>query len=282
MTSGGTTPLLQLADVDYKYPGAREWTLKGVHFDVFPGEFIAVVGENGSGKSTFARLLNGLLEPTAGNVLWKGRPARGTAALRHLRRRVGFVFQNADNQFVRGTVEDDVAFGPENFGVDAAEVERRVEDALEAVGLLWARRRPVASLSGGERQLAAIAGVLALDPECLVLDEATSMLDPAGRRLLWHVLRQLAARRSLAAVVITHRAEETLAAGRVFALEGGRVAFFGPPRRLWRQPDLVHRLGLERPGIVRLQDELRRHGVDFGDDLFADVAGLVDALCRSS
>lgn len=282
MTFGATTPLLQLADVAYKYPGAREWTLQGVHFDVLRGELIAVVGENGSGKSTFARLLNGLLQPAAGQLLWKGRPAQGSAALRDLRRGVGFVFQNPDNQFVRTTVGDDVAFGPENFGLSPREVENRVRDALEAVGMTWARGRAPASLSGGERQLAAIAGVLAQGPECIVMDEATSMLDPAGRRLVWRVLRRLAKERDLAVVVVTHRGEETLVASRVFALHQGRVAFFGPPDTFWADPKASGATGLERPAIVTVQDELRRRGVDIGGGLHEDVDGLVDALCPSS
>jgi len=253
----------------------------GVDITIHRGEFVAVVGANGSGKSTLARLCNGLLVPTEGQVLVAGQSTRDPQALGDIRRRVGIVWQNPDNQLVAGTVEEDVAFGPENLGLPPEEIERRVERALNWVGLAGHRTRPPHQLSGGQKQLTALAGVLAMEPEAIVLDEATAMLDPDARAQLLAVVARLTAQRAAAVVLITHHMDEVAAAGRVVALEEGRVAFDGPPARLFAREDLLARLGLEAPPLVRIAQGLRAAGLPV-PLVCPTVEDLVEHLCRSS
>lgn len=245
------------------------------------GEFVCIVGANGSGKSTLARLLNGLLLPTTGTVMIEGRPTDDPAALWAIRRQIGIVFQNPDNQFVGATVEDDVAFGPENFGVDPEEIERRVADALSAVGLAAARAKPPHLLSGGQKQLAAIAGVLAQRPACIVFDEATAMLDPQGRTVVLQTATQLARERGVTVIHVTHHMDETLHADRIIGLHEGRIVYDGPPANLLADSELVELLGLELPPVVRLAHGLARRGLHV-PPVCTDVDELVERLCRLS
>ncbi|HEY8418351.1 MAG TPA: energy-coupling factor transporter ATPase [Limnochordales bacterium] len=270
-----------MENAGYTYPGTGVRAVAGVNVTIHRGEFVAIVGANGSGKSTLARLCNGLLLPTEGRVIVAGRATTDPGALWDIRRRVGFVGQNPDNQLVAGTVEEDVAFGPENLGLPPTEIGRRVNWALAAVGLEHVRERPPHRLSGGQKQLVAIAGVLAMEPECIVLDEATAMLDPDARAEVLGVVARLCAAEGVAVVLITHHMDELGACERVVALESGRVAFDGPPERLFAAAGLAERLGLVEPPLVRLARGLRAAGLDV--PLWCRrVEDLVAHLCPSS
>lgn len=252
--------MIELCGVRFSYPGSDEPAIDGLDWEIPRGAFVAVVGSNGSGKSTLARLLNGLLVPTEGTVRVAGLDPSRPDHRWEIRRRVGLVFQNPENQIVATTVEDDVAFGPENLGLPPAEIRLRVRAALEAVGLGHLAAREVHQLSGGQKQRLAIAGVLALQPDCLVLDEPTSLLDPAGRQEVLHVLRNLH-RQGKTVVLITHRMEEAALAQEVAVLHQGRLALRGRPQEvLAREAELVS-FGLEPPEAVRAARLLRRAGV---------------------
>ena len=231
--------------------------LRGVSLAVFPGEHLAIIGPNGSGKSTLARHLNGLLRPHRGTVLVRGRDTREPAALRAIRQTVGMVFQHPESQMVATIVEDDVAFGPENLAVPSGELHARVREALETVGMWEARDRPPHFLSAGQKQLVAIAGVLAMHPECVVLDEATSMLDPRGRA---EVARVVATMRSsgTAVVSITHVMSEAALADRVVVLHDGAVLLSGPPREVFADAAALRRTDLDLPPVADLAGRLHR------------------------
>jgi len=253
----------------------------GVDVTIHQGEFVALVGANGSGKSTLARLSNGLLLPTEGTVRVAGQSTAEAGALWEIRRRVGIVWQDPDNQLVAGTVEEDVAFGPENLGLPPEEISRRVERALHLVGLQSLRERPVHTLSGGQKQLVAIAGVLAMEPDAVILDEATAMLDPHSRRQVLAIAQRLAVEQRVAVVMITHHMDEAAVAGRVIALAGGRVVFDGPPAGLLADTALLQRIGLDVPPLVLIARRLREAGVDV-PLVCPQVENLADHLCRLS
>lgn len=251
---------LALEGVRYRYGEAGPWVLSDIDLRIAPGEFIAVVGANGSGKSTLALLLDGLLLPTAGRVRVDGLDTADTAMRWAIRRRVGVVFQNPDNQFVAPAVEDDVAFGPENLGLPPSEIGRRVTAALAMVGMEAYRGADPHALSGGQRQRVAIAGALAMDPPCLCLDEVTSLLDPVGRREVRAAVADV--RRSGRTIVwITHDMEEAAGADRVVVLSGGRVLGVRPPAAVFDDAALLASAHLEPPVAVVLSDRLRRSGL---------------------
>ena len=281
---GPKTPLIQVEGVRYAYGGPLgsqpTWALDGVDLQVYPGEMVAVVGPNGSGKSTLARHLNGLLVPQAGRVLVAGMDTRDEGRLWAIRQRVGMVFQNPDNQLVAATVEDDVAFGLENLGVAPEEMARRVDEALGWVGLLPWRHYPPHRLSGGQKQRVAMAGVLAMQPDAIVLDEPTSMLDPRGRQEVLATLEQLRRRLRVAVVYITHRMSEALAADRVVVMAGGRVVLEGTPRQVFAQAGRLQELGLEVPTALQVATWLRERGIAL-PPVVLQVEELVEALCPS-
>ncbi|MGQ9684414.1 MAG: energy-coupling factor transporter ATPase [Anaerolineae bacterium] len=280
-------PIVRLEGVSYSYePSAPEplWAVQDMDLAIAPGEYLAVVGHNGSGKSTLARLLNGLLVPTRGEV-WVG-PWNTRQALhrRDVRACVGMVFQVPDNQIIATTVEDDVAFGPENLGVPEAELQPRVEEALRAVGLWERRSTPPHQLSAGEKQRLAIAGVLAMRPRCLVLDEATALLDGASRADVLATVRRLHAE-GVAIVAITHRLQEAAEADRLLVLDHGRCALLGHPRNILTDTDALARLGLEAPEVPELAARLRRRGFELPPGLLtpgelAEVLAGQKALSR--
>lgn len=253
--------------------------LSGVSMEVHRGEFVAIVGANGSGKSTLARHLNALLVPQRGRVLVQGFDTRDPALTWEIRRLVGMVFQNPDNQIVATTVEEDVAFGPENLGIPQPELGARVERALDAVGMRELRTHPPHRLSGGQKQRLAIAGVLAMQPACIVLDEPTSMLDPRGQKEVLAALGELRETMRVAVVLITHRMAEVAQADRVVVLHEGRVALEGSPRQVFEEVERLRRWGLDIPPMVALAEALRRGGVDVPRGLLRP-AELVDWLCR--
>jgi len=282
---GESQALIQVRGLAHTYhAGTPEAVpaLLGVDLDVRAGECVALVGGNGSGKSTLAKHLNALLLPGEGHVVVDGFDTADPDAVWEIRRRVGMIFEHPDDQLVAAVVEEDVAFGPENLGLPPAEIRARVDAALRAVGLQALRRRAPHLLSGGQKQRVAIAGVLAMAPKCLVLDEATSMLDPEGQREVMEVALRLCRSDGLALVLITHAMEEAALADRVVVLAGGRVALQGPPAEVFADEDALRRLRLEPPEIVRLRHGLARDGVplDAGvltvDQLVASLTALAE------
>lgn len=234
---------------------SKKRALDDVSLDIEKGSFVAIVGMNGSGKSTLAKCMNGLLLPTEGSVTVDGMLTTDNEHIWDVRSRVGMVFQNPDNQIVSSIVEDDVAFGPENLGVDPEEIRRRVRDALNRVGMYDKKDKGAHMLSGGQKQRIAIAGAVAMRPECIIFDEPTAMLDPAGRRDVMGIIKELNAD-GITAVLITHFMEEALEADRIIVMEKGRLASDGTPAELFSDAELVERTGLELPPVVELRNRL--------------------------
>ena len=276
--------MIETKDLTYTYPAPEGETnppaLRGVSVTIEKGSFTVVLGHNGSVKSTFAKHLNAVLLPCGGAVYVEGMDTRDERMLLEIRRRTGMVFQNPDNQIVANVVEEDVAFGPENLGVPTAEIRRRVDDALAAVGMEQFARHAPHLLSGGQKQRIAIAGILAMEPECIVLDEATAMLDPAGRREVIDTVRRLNRERGITVVLITHHMAEAESADRVIVMNDGQVAMDGAPHDVFAQVDRLHELGLAAPDTVELLHLLREAGVD------VPLTGLTvdecaDTICRA-
>ncbi|MDY6795323.1 MAG: ATP-binding cassette domain-containing protein [Actinomycetota bacterium] len=250
-----------LENVSFSYPGREEQpSLENLSTILAPGEFVAVAGHNGAGKSTLCHLLNSLLLPCSGRVVSCGLDTREKSALPEIRRRVGLVMQNPDNQIVGPTVEDDVAFGPENLGLERDEIERRVEDALEIMRISSMRHREPHLLSLGERKRLAIAGVLAMNPDILVSDESTSMLDPPARRDIMRLFDRLREDRGITVIHSTHRSDEILVADRVVLLVGGRLAYDGTTQEFFSSSLPADRKGLHAPPLYRLARELELRG----------------------
>ena len=257
-----TEPIIRIEDLHFTYPGDSEETLRGIDLEIAAGSFVAVLGHNGSGKSTLAKLLNAILLPTSGHVYVAGVDTADEERLLEVRGTVGLVFQNPDNQIVANVVEDDVAFAPENLGVESAEIRRRVDDALKTVGMYEYRLHAPHLLSGGQKQRVAIAGALAMHPRVLVLDEPTAMLDPVGRREVISTVTSLCRERGMTVVLITHHMSECVQADRLIALSDGRVIADGTPREVFAQIALLRREGLTAPATVRLLYTLRQAGYD--------------------
>ncbi len=265
--------LLEVLDVHHTYEPERAdpvKALRGVSLSIAPGEYVTVLGHNGCGKSTLARMLNGLLAPTQGEVRVKGWSTRDRARLRDIRRTVGMVFQHPDNQFVATIVEEDVAFGPENLGLARDEIVTRVNWSLDQVELRQYRARAPHQLSGGQKQRACIAGVLAMRPEVLVLDEATAMLDPLGRLEVLGVVRRLNRGEGVTVVTITHHMEEALEADRVIVMSEGQIAFQGTPREVFSRVDELRALRLDVPGPLQVVHALRARGLALPESLTAE------------
>ena len=276
--------MIETKELTYTYPAPEGETnppaLRGVSVTIEKGSFTVVLGHNGSGKSTFAKHLNAVLLPCGGAVYVEGMDTRDERMLLEIRWRTGMVFQNPDNQIVANVVEEDVAFGPENLGVPTAEIRRRVDDALAAVGMEQFARHAPHLLSGGQKQRIAIAGILAMEPECIVLDEATAMLDPAGRREVIDTVRRLNRERGITVVLITHHMAEAESADRVIVMNDGQVAMDGAPHDVFAQVDRLHELGLAAPDTVELLHLLREAGMD------VPLTGLTvdecaDTICRA-
>lgn len=250
--------------------------LDGISLTIKQGEFVAIVGGNGSGKSTLAKHFNALLLPTAGEVYVGGRDTRTRASVWDIRQRVGMVFQNPDNQLVATVVEEDVAFGPENLGVPPPEIATRVEEALRTVDMLPYRRHAPHLLSGGQKQRVAIAGILAMRPSCLVLDEATTMLDPQGQREVIETVQRLNAS-GVTVVYITHAMDEAALAQRVIALQNGRIGLDGTPAEVFARAEDLEQMGLALPLVPALARRLRGDGIPLPPAILS-VDQLVDAV----
>ncbi|MBC7227863.1 MAG: energy-coupling factor transporter ATPase [Thermoflexales bacterium] len=276
------TPFIQTRALEYTYfaeDGRAIPALRGIDLTVGRGEFVALVGPNGSGKSTLARHFNALLLPTAGEVWVDGLSTADPRQVQAIRQRVGMVFQNPDNQLVAGTVEEDVAFGPENLGVPPAEIRRRVDEALEVVGMTAYRHHPPHMLSGGQKQRVAIAGALATRPHCIIFDEPTSMLDAEGRRQVLQTVRQLNAELGLTVILITQSMDEAALARRVLVMDGGQIVRDGPPEEVLEDPE-VEKLGLGQPFAAEVARRLRERGVPLPSGLLT-VEALVAALTET-
>ena len=259
-------PMIQTDALSFSYPveeGQRRTTaLDNVTLSIEKGSFVVVLGHNGSGKSTLAKHMNAVLLPSGGAVYVEGMDTKKEELLLEIRRRVGMVFQHPDNQIVANVVEEDVAFAPENLGVPTAEIRRRVDDALAAVGMTEFTRHAPHLLSGGQKQRVAIAGVIAMEPECIVLDEATAMLDPSGRREVLDTVHRLNRERGITVVHITHHMSEAEDADRVIVMNDGVVAMDGAPREIFSRVEELQALGLAAPDTVELLRRLNRHGMD--------------------
>jgi energy-coupling factor transport system ATP-binding protein len=274
-------PLIKTRGLEHVYPledGGRVAALRGIDLTIERGEFVALIGPNGSGKSTLARHLNGLLLPTVGQVWVDGLLTSDPGNVWKVRQRVGMVFQNPDNQLVASTVEEDVAFGPENQALPPDEIRRRVDQALSTVGLLDCHTHPPHMLSGGQKQLVAIAGALATRPACMVFDEPTSMLDPPGRRQILKTIQRLNAEEAITVVLITQSMDEAAAARRVLALHAGRIAMDGPPEEILEQGERLRTLGLSLPPAVEIAHRLRDRGMALPTGLLT-MEQLARALC---
>lgn len=252
--------------------------IDGVSFEIEPGSFTAVIGKNGSGKSTLAKNLNGLLLPTEGDILVAGYNTKDDAHIWDVRQTAGMVFQNPDNQLVSAIVEDDVAFGPENLGVDPQEIRQRVDQALEAVNMGQFKNKAPHLLSGGQKQRIAIAGVVAMKPRCIIFDEPTAMLDPKGRKEIMAIIDELH-QEGITVVLITHFMEEAVRADRVIIMNEGKILLDGTPAEVFAQGQLMKSVNLDVPPIVELADELRAVGIAIPDEIITEEE-MVTYLCQ--
>lgn len=271
--------IIRIENVKYKYDkDDSTYAVDGVNLDIKKGEFTAIIGHNGSGKSTLAKLINSLLLPAEGKIYVKGMDTSDDSKLWDIRQTAGMVFQNPDNQLVATIVEEDIAFGPENQGVEPEEIRRRVDDALNAVGMYEFRKRPPHMLSGGQKQRIAIAGILALNSDCIILDEPTAMLDPSGRKEVMETLGKLK-KQGKTILLITHYMDEAVQADRVVIMDKGNIKLDGTPKEVFRNIDEIKRFGLDVPQVTELAQALAKEGLNIPYDTI-DVKELVDALCQ--
>ena len=250
-----------------------------VSLDIEPGQFIAILGHNGSGKSTLAKHMNALLVPSDGTMWVDGMDTKEDEHLWDVRQSAGMVFQNPDNQIIGTVVEEDVGFGPENLGVPTEEIWQRVEDSLKAVGMIEYRHHSPNKLSGGQKQRVAIAGVMAMRPKCIILDEPTAMLDPNGRKEVLEAVSDLNRREGVTVILITHYMEEVVHADKVYVMDNGEVVMQGTPREIFSQVETLKEYRLDVPQVTLLAHELHKAGVDVPDGILT-TEELVNALCQ--
>ena len=256
-----------------------ERAIDGVNIDVPQGSFVAILGHNGSGKSTLAKHMNAILVPTGGTMWVDGRDTKDPDELWNVRQTAGMVFQNPDNQIIGTVVEEDVGFGPENLGVPTDEIWQRVEESLKAVGMLDRRKDSPNKLSGGQKQRVAIAGVLAMEPKCIVLDEPTAMLDPNGRKEVIRAVEELRRKKNVTVILITHYMEEVIDADQVFVMDGGHIVMHGTPREIFSRVDELKSYRMDVPQVTMLAEALRKQGLDIPRGILRRDE-LVEALCR--
>ena len=265
-------------DEDGNVIGSRR-AIDGVDIDIPQGSFVAVLGHNGSGKSTLAKHMNAILVPTDGTMWVDGKDTKDMEKLWEIRQSAGMVFQNPDNQIIGTVVEEDVGFGPENLGVPTKEIWKRVEDSLRAVGMLDRRKDSPNKLSGGQKQRVAIAGVISMEPKCIVLDEPTAMLDPNGRKEVISAVEKLRREKNVTVILITHYMEEVVDADQVFVMDDGRIVMHGTPREIFSRVDELKKYRMDVPQVTMLADELIHRGVDLPKGILRREE-LVEALCR--
>lgn len=271
---------IEFENVSFTYndeEGNENKVIENLSFSVEKGDFVCVLGHNGCGKSTTAKLCNAILTPLSGRVLVDGIDTKDEEKLNDIRRKVGMVFQNPDNQIVATIVEDDVAFGPENLGVEPKEIRRRVDDALKQVEMYDFRSFEPHKLSGGQKQRVAIAGIIAMQPECIVLDEPTAMLDPRGRREVMKTVKMLNEQQGITVIFITHYMDEAVKAKRVIVMDEGRIVLDGKPREVFTEIDTLRRVGLDVPEATELAMLLAKEGVGIKKDVL-DIDELLDCL----
>lgn len=253
--------------------------IDGVNLDVEAGQFVAILGHNGSGKSTLAKHLNALLVPTEGTLWVDDMDTAESEDLWKIRQKAGMVFQNPDNQIIGTVVEEDVGFGPENMGVPTDDIWRRVDESLEAVGMISYRHHSPNKLSGGQKQRVAIAGVMAMRPKCIVMDEPTAMLDPNGRKEVLRAVRELNQKEGVTVILITHYMEEVVFADKVYVMDSGRVVMQGTPREIFSQVEMLQHYRLDVPQVTLLAHELKKSGVGVPEGILT-IDELVDTLCQ--
>lgn len=274
--------MIKAENVSYKYlnqTGKDHFALKDINIEIKEGEFVAILGHNGSGKSTFAKHLNALLLPTEGTVYINGMDTRESKYLWDIRQTAGMVFQNPDNQIVATIVEEDVAFGPENLGLDPKLIRKRVDEALLTVDMFEFRKHSPHLLSGGQKQRVAIAGILAMKPRCIILDEPTAMLDPSGRKEVIETITKLNKEENITIVLITHYMDEAVNADRIYVMEEGHIVMEGTPKEIFSKVDEIKKLGLDVPQVTELTHMLIKEGIDLPKDILT-VDEMVVELCR--
>ena len=279
-------PILNIKNLIHKYmtyddseKNQEIRAIDDVSFSVEKGEFIAILGRNGSGKSSLAKHINGLLLPTEGAVYVKGMDTRNQEEILQIRQSAGIVFQNPDNQIVGAVVDEDVAFGPENMGRPTEDIWRRETKALEDVGMTAYKEASPNRLSGGQKQRIAIAGIMAMEPECIILDEPTAMLDPQGRQHVLSLVKELNQEKNITILMVTHHMEEVLLADRVIVMQEGKIAADGTPKEIFSQVEKLKKIGLEVPPAAELAYELRKEGIPLKDQIITKEE-LVEELCR--
>ena len=253
--------------------------IDNLNLEVKQGEFVAIIGHNGSGKSTLSKNLNAILVPTEGDIYIDGMNTKDEAKLWDIRQTAGMVFQNPDNQIVATIVEEDVAFGPENLGIEPKVIRQRVEESLKSVGIYELKDRQPHLLSGGQKQRVAIAGIIAMRPKCIIFDEATAMLDPSGRKEVMNVIKKLNKEENITTLHITHYMEEAVQADRVVVVDKGKKLLEGTPKEVFKNVDLLKEIGLDVPYMTELASLLREEGLDLDDDILT-VDEMVDKLCQ--
>lgn len=275
--------MIKSEDLVFKYVNAEEQAEKvainHVSMEVKKGEFLVILGHNGSGKSTMAKHMNALLLPSGGKMYVDGLDTSDIENLWEVRRRAGMVFQNPDNQLVATIVEEDVAFGPENLGIDPNEIRERVDDSLKAVGMYEYRKHAPHLLSGGQKQRIAIAGILAMRPKCIVLDEPTAMLDPSGRNEVMQTIKEVNKKFGITIILITHYMDEAAQADRIIVMDKGEKVMEGVPREIFSQVEKIKSIGLDVPQVTELAYELQKDGVDISTEIL-NIDEMVNALCQ--
>ena len=266
--------IIEIKDLRFSYPAEEgkepAEVLKGIDLDIKEGEFTAVLGHNGSGKSTLAKHMNAILLPTSGKVIVDGIDTADESRLFELRQQAGMVFQNPDNQIVSSVVEEDVAFALENLGVPYEEMRRRVDEALRAVNMYDYRLHSPAQLSGGQKQRIAIAGIIAMEPKCIILDEPTAMLDPRGRKEVMAVIKKMNREKGVTIVLITHYMDEAAQCGRVVVMDKGRIVLDDTPRAVFSHVDKIKKIGLDVPQVTELAWELKKAGYDISSEIITE------------
>jgi energy-coupling factor transport system ATP-binding protein len=257
----------------------EKYAVKDVNLEVKKGEFLVILGHNGSGKSTIAKHMNALLVPTMGTVVVDGLDTSDSDNVWNIRSKAGMVFQNPDNQLVATIVEEDVAFGPENLGVEPSEIRRRVDESLEKVGMSKYKRHAPHLLSGGQKQRIAIAGILAIQPQCIIFDEPTAMLDPSGRRDVLNNIKYLNKEFGMTIVLITHYMDEAAQADRIIVMDEGSIKMEGTPRDIFPQVERMKKIGLDVPQVTELAYELKKAGIDINEKIL-NVDEMVNELCQ--
>ena len=273
--------IINVKDMTFEYVtiDSKFKAIDDLSLEVKQGEFVAIIGHNGSGKSTLSKNLNAILVPTQGDIYIDGMNTKDESKLWNIRQTAGMVFQNPDNQIVATIVEEDVAFGPENLGIEPKVIRQRVEESLKSVGIYELKDRQPHLLSGGQKQRVAIAGIIAMRPKCIIFDEATAMLDPSGRKEVMNIIKKLNKEENITTLHITHYMEEAVQADRVVVVDKGKKLLEGTPKEVFKNVDLLKKIGLDVPYMTELAGLLREEGLDIDDDILT-VDEMVDKLCQ--